>query len=574
MLSKLGEYIKMNADSLLKPPSKCYRPLRIYNKYIDEVLYVDCGKCPACLHKKSVELTNRVAKEVKQHLYSLFFTLTYDNDHLPVMTFNGSAFVGNHAVGYDANKKDYIYPVLSDVDEDIYQYQPVRLNVDGFAYSCKKDVQDWLKRLRINLMRSKDCILYRGKKTFLLNKQLLKLSKNEKKIRYFICSEYGPSTFRPHYHGILFTDNVHVARYLERNISTLWSQCDSSRVDVQYVSGSAPQYVAKYCNSFTHLPKILQTEHTRPFCLASKNPIIGSFKSDREKIADVLINGTVEYLEQFNKGQEASFAYVPISHTLLSRYFPTPQGFGLPSDYDELSLYVKYDKGRFRKVYKTTDDGKRILDVTGSKPHAHNTYAYLNGMDYCYQDERFYRMAKFWTSRKIEYPCRVNGVLTGEKAFIRLSLFDYFRLLKRLYSNVKLLSLRSFYLSQSCVDDVYHTKCAFHRHKDFWLLAFYPNVVRELPFQLNRYEYVNEIKLNPLFSPLKDMCISFDELYDSNGTDFGYLRPELLSLWNGGDKVTQEFRGDLMDTINKSMKKKKYNELFTDVHYNGHYTIN
>ena len=85
MLSNLSDYKCKNADSILKPPSKCYRPLRIYNKYIQEVVYVDCGKCSACLHKKSAELTNRVASEVKQHLYSLFFTLTYDNEHLPVI---------------------------------------------------------------------------------------------------------------------------------------------------------------------------------------------------------------------------------------------------------------------------------------------------------------------------------------------------------------------------------------------------------------------------------------------------------------------------------------------------------
>lgn len=568
MLSKLSDYKCKNADSILKPPSKCYRPLRIYNKYIHEVVYVDCGKCPACLHKKSVELTNRVASEVKQHLYSLFFTLTYDNEHLPVMVFDGSSFVGNHPVDYDSSKRQYIYPTLSDVDEDIYSYQPVKMDIDGFAYSCKKDIQDWLKRLRINLMRSKDCVLFHGKKKLLFNKQLLHLSKNEKKIRYFICSEYGPTTFRPHYHGILFTDNVHVARFLERNISSLWSQCDSSRVDVQYVQSSAPQYVAKYCNSFTHLPKILQTKFTRPFCLASKNPIIGSYKSNREEIADILFNGTVEHLEQINIKDSAEFTYVPVSYSLLSRYFPTPQGFGLPSDYDELSLFAKYEQQRYKKVYKVNDKGKRVLDVLGSKTHTHNRFSYLNSLDYSYQDYRFYRMAKFWTSRPITYPCRVDGVLTGETASIRLSLSDYFRLLKRLYSNVKLLTLRGFYLSQECVDDVYRSKFHFHRSKDFWLLSHYPGIVRELPFALSRYEYVNDFKLNPLFAPLKQMCISFDELYDSKGTDFGYLRPELINLWNGGDLVTINFREDLIDSINKSMKKKKFNELFTDVHFN------
>lgn len=195
MLSDISSFLEHNKDSILQPPSKCYKPLRIYNKYIDEVLYVDCGKCPACLHKRGVELTNRVAKEVKQHLYSLFFTLTYDNEHLPVMHHNNGHFIGNRPVavvnGYD------LLPSIDDCDDDIYNYQPVNLDVDGFGYVCKKDVQDWLKRLRINLKRSKDCVFFHGKKILLPNKQLLSLPDYEKKIRYFICSEYGPTTLRP-----------------------------------------------------------------------------------------------------------------------------------------------------------------------------------------------------------------------------------------------------------------------------------------------------------------------------------------------------------------------------------------
>ena len=72
------------ADLKAQPAYKCFNPQRVFNSSLGEYLFVDCRKCDACLHKKSIELTNRVTQECKQHKYSLFVTLTYDNEHLPL----------------------------------------------------------------------------------------------------------------------------------------------------------------------------------------------------------------------------------------------------------------------------------------------------------------------------------------------------------------------------------------------------------------------------------------------------------------------------------------------------------
>ena len=79
----IREQVLAQRELSLSPSSKCQHPLTFYNAYVRDVVSVDCGKCDYCLHKKSVELTNRVAQECKQHKYSIFFTLTYDNEHLP-----------------------------------------------------------------------------------------------------------------------------------------------------------------------------------------------------------------------------------------------------------------------------------------------------------------------------------------------------------------------------------------------------------------------------------------------------------------------------------------------------------
>ena len=59
-----------------------------YVKYVDQeiplFIYVPCGKCDLCHHKKEVSMINRARME--SQLYDCppyFFTLTYDPEHLP-----------------------------------------------------------------------------------------------------------------------------------------------------------------------------------------------------------------------------------------------------------------------------------------------------------------------------------------------------------------------------------------------------------------------------------------------------------------------------------------------------------
>lgn len=66
----------------------CWTPLAIKNKRIRKDDYahltVPCGKCPACLHARSSAWVFRMEQENKRHSHSLFVTLTYDYDHVPL----------------------------------------------------------------------------------------------------------------------------------------------------------------------------------------------------------------------------------------------------------------------------------------------------------------------------------------------------------------------------------------------------------------------------------------------------------------------------------------------------------
>lgn len=78
-----------------------------------------------------------------------------------------------------------------------------------------------------------------------------------KRIRFFACGEYGETTFRPHYHAILFnhqfedrsvvtkqTENGVVSIFQSQILNNLWGRGFASSGDVTFESAA---YVARYC---------------------------------------------------------------------------------------------------------------------------------------------------------------------------------------------------------------------------------------------------------------------------------------------------------------------------------------
>lgn len=68
-----------------------------------------------------------------------------------------------------------------------------------------------------------------------------------KKIKYYMCGEYGPKTQRPHYHGIIYgLDYIKDVEVIIRN----WDMCDwnEERIEksIQSVNYDACSYVAEY----------------------------------------------------------------------------------------------------------------------------------------------------------------------------------------------------------------------------------------------------------------------------------------------------------------------------------------
>ncbi|QCS37346.1 replication initiation protein [Tortoise microvirus 89] len=169
--------------------------MTIRNKVTGEWNTFPCGKCPECLARRTSGWSFRLMEESKRAESAHFVTLTYAT--APV------------------TKK-------------------------GFMTLCKKDVQDFFKRLRY----------YLGK---------------DVKIKYYVVGEYGTRTLRPHYHAIIFGANYY-------GIEKAWS-LDNKRIGLVHygvVNGASVGYTLKYMSKPSKIPLHKNDDRVKEFSLMSK----------------------------------------------------------------------------------------------------------------------------------------------------------------------------------------------------------------------------------------------------------------------------------------------------------------
>lgn len=172
---------------------------------------IPCQKCWACQLNYSAEWATRIMLEAKKSEYNFFITLTYDDEHLPIL---------EDIQGKDKNtgvhvlyKNDGTWTTGSLLPEDM----------DTFLNSLRKHFE----------------------------------RKNIKGIKYFYCGEYGETTNRPHYHIILLNCPLDIYEFYDTHIDTNykahWKSKEVERywkkgmIDIAELEWSCAAYVARYC---------------------------------------------------------------------------------------------------------------------------------------------------------------------------------------------------------------------------------------------------------------------------------------------------------------------------------------
>lgn len=277
---------------LLKAADHCQHRSFITNRYTGQRIAVDCGQCDYCIHKRAQKASMRVKTAGSAFKYSYFVTLTYDNEHIPLMNCevlhseyeDALSISGDKVFGYERHS----YAPVSDYqpedssllrhifftqvqgtvpfDREVKEYVPVKDNwflsmdairsfirktqaVDNSVYPVAEkygvdnlipflnyvDVQNYIKRLR---------------------KYLYQVLGSYETLHFYAVGEYGPVHFRPHYHILLFTNSKEISKVLRQCHDKSWKL---GRSDFQVARGGASSYVASYVNSLSSAPLLYRS---------------------------------------------------------------------------------------------------------------------------------------------------------------------------------------------------------------------------------------------------------------------------------------------------------------------------
>lgn len=283
--------MKFSPD-LFKAVDHCQHRSFITNKYTGARIAVDCGQCDYCIHKKAQKASMRVKTAGSAFKFSFFVTLTYDNDHIPllyckvlhseyedVVGISGDIHFGDEYHSYipvseyqcddnSALRHVFFEQVQGTVpyDREVKEYVPVKdnwfLSMDAIRSFIHKtqavektdypvseqygrdnlipflnyvDVQNYIKRLR---------------------KHLFQILGSYESLHFYAVGEYGPVHFRPHFHLSLFTNSDQVAEVLRQCHDKSWK---FGRSDFQRSTGGSASYVASYVNSLSAAPLLYRS---------------------------------------------------------------------------------------------------------------------------------------------------------------------------------------------------------------------------------------------------------------------------------------------------------------------------
>lgn len=245
--------------------TRCQHPRTVINKYTHEPVVVPCGSCPSCILRRSGIQTNLLTTYSTQFRYVYFVTLTYAPCFLPTLEVEVvetcTDDIADVSVVPDINNLDpcdpnrYVFGFRSvprsasvklknSTVERVFKDPEVKFSLP----MTSRELLSILGKVKHNVPNRIPYICNRDLDLFL---KRLRSYYPDEKLRYYAVSEYGPTSFRPHWHLLLFSNSERFSKTVLENVSKAWSY---GRCDASLSRGFAAPYVASYVNSFVALP--------------------------------------------------------------------------------------------------------------------------------------------------------------------------------------------------------------------------------------------------------------------------------------------------------------------------------
>lgn len=245
--------------------TRCQNPRTVVNKYTHESVVASCGRCPSCILRRSAVQTNLLTTYSAQFRYVYFITLTYAPCFLPTLEVSvietctddiadvpcvpniddlDAGDPNTYLFGFRSVPRSASVKLKSSTVERTFKDPEI-----SFSYPMKpKDLLSILGKINHNVPNRIPYICNRDLDLFL---KRLRSYYPDEKLRYYAVSEYGPTSFRPHWHLLLFSNSERLSQTVCENVSKAWSY---GRCDASLSRGFAAPYVASYVNSFVALP--------------------------------------------------------------------------------------------------------------------------------------------------------------------------------------------------------------------------------------------------------------------------------------------------------------------------------
>ena len=314
--------------------TRCQNPRTVVNKYTHEPVVVSCGSCPSCVLRRSSIQTNLLTSYSSQFRYVYFVTLTYAPCFLPTLEVSVveacTDDIADVSVVPDINDLD-----ASDPNTYLFGFRSVPRSASvklknstvertfkdpdvAFSYPMtSKELLSILNKVKHDVPNRIPYVCNRDLDLFL---KRLRSYYPDEKLRYYAVSEYGPTSFRPHWHLLLFSNSERFSQTVLENVSKAWSY---GRCDASLSRGFAAPYVASYVNSFVALPdfyvqmpKVVRPKSFHSIGFTESNLFPRKVRiAEIDEVADKCLNGVRVERDGYFRTVRPSWAY-------LLRLFP------------------------------------------------------------------------------------------------------------------------------------------------------------------------------------------------------------------------------------------------------------
>lgn len=287
---------------------RCEHPLKIRNPYTLQNITVGCRKCDACRIAAANEKALLLQNELKKSSAALFITLTYDNEHLPVVFYGSNCVcrMSNNFQPEETYSEEFLFTPFEPYK---YPYS----DCTGVLYY--RDFQLFLKRLRIRLYRY-----------------------GKIRIKFFVVGEYGTVRKRPHWHAILFFKSYSDLRGIEESICQSWKMCSEAvtRNGIEVADIGLCSYLASYVNCNDNSYELAKHRFFKQKTHRSACLDYGCSTQDVETVRQSIISGLYQSFDERNlrpfelvdTSQKDCISTRPVSKRVFYTYFRKPFGYG------------------------------------------------------------------------------------------------------------------------------------------------------------------------------------------------------------------------------------------------------